>query len=74
MGTAREFNDSLQIVNDRLRVWTGEPIIDRETGSVLLATGDTVKKWTTADMILLPGLIKRRAENWAVFEEGCKAW
>lgn len=75
LGAAREFNDSPQLMpNGKPRIWMGRSIIDKQTGKVLLATGDTVKKWTTASGIPLAGLIKRRAEERAVFEEGCKAW
>lgn len=71
---AREFNDQPQIVNGKPRVWKGRSIIDRQTGAVLLATGDTVKKWTTGAGVPLPGLIKRRAFEREMFEADCAAW
>lgn len=70
---AREFNAAPQIdrATGKPRIWRGRPIVDRQTGAVLLATGDTVKKWTTANSIPLPGLIKRRAKGRELFESGC---
>lgn len=76
MGAAREFNAAPQIDRStgRPRIWRGAPIKDRATGAVLLATGDTIKKWTTAKGRPLAGLIKRRAEEREMFEQGCPAF
>lgn len=70
---AAEFNAVPQIdrTTGKPRIWRGRPLIDRQSGAVLLATGDTVKKWTTANTVPLPGLIKRRAKERALFESGC---
>lgn len=73
---AREMHDAPQIDRRtrRTRVWNGKPIIDRVTGRVLLAKGDTIKKWTTANGVPLPGLILRRERNASQFSQDCDLW
>lgn len=73
---ATEFNASPQIdrATGRPRLWTGRRIIDRSTGAVLQDTGAPIMKWTTGAGIPLPGLIKRRGEERALFEPDCAAW
>lgn len=73
---AREINAMPQIdrKTKKPRIWAGKPIIDRQTGAVLLATGAPIMKWTTANGVPLPGLIKRRAHERAEFEADCDAW
>lgn len=71
---AREFNSAPRIVNGQPHIWTGRPIVDRHRGVVLLNTGAPVMKWTTANGVPLPGLIKRRAEERARFEPDCALW
>lgn len=73
---AREMHDAPQIdrTTGRPRIWTGKPIIDRATGAVLLNRGDSIKKWTTANGIPLPGLILRRQRNAAQFAQDCDQW
>lgn len=61
-------------VTGKPKVWRGKPIISRQTGEVLLATGSPVMKWTTAAGIPLPGLIKRRNTEAAGFAEDCDLW
>lgn len=71
---AREFNAAPQInrfTGQPIR-WHGRPIKDKKTGAILLATGEPVKKWTTANGIPLPGLINRRAIERAKFEADCE--
>lgn len=72
-GAAKELNDEPQIDRrtGKPRIYTGRTIRDRVTGVILLAHGDTIKKWTTAGGVPLPGLIKRRAAERALFETGC---
>lgn len=74
LGAGREFNDAPQIDRrtGRPRIYQGPPIINRRTGVVLLNTGDTIKKWTTAAGVPLPGLMLRRAEERTAFETGCQ--
>lgn len=76
LAAALEFNAAPQIDRaiGRPILWRGKPIIDRQTGKVLLATGATIAKWTTAGGVPLPGLIKRRADERARFEADCPAW
>lgn len=73
---AKQFNAAPQIdrLTTRARIWQGRPIIDRQTGAVLLATGAPIMKWTTANGIPLAGLIKRRAAERAMFEADCDVW
>lgn len=73
-GAAKELNDEPQIDRrtGRPRIYAGRSIVDRTTGQVLLARGDTIKKWTTGGGVPLPGLIKRRAAERALFETGCE--
>ncbi len=73
-GAAREWNASPQIQGGKPRIWRGRPLVDRQTGAVLLATGAPVMKWTTANGVPLPGLIKRRAEERSRFEADCQYW
>lgn len=56
------------------RIWNGRSIVNRDTGAVLLAKGDSVKKWTTAAGTPLPGLILRRERNAAQFRQDCELW
>jgi lysozyme len=76
VAAANEFNASPQInrATGQPIVWRRKPIIDRQTGKVLLATGAPIMKWTTAGGVPLPGLIKRRGEERAMFEADCPAW
>lgn len=73
-GAAREFNSMPQIdpTTKQVRRWSGKTMIHRETGKVLLRTGDPIMKWTTAGGVPLPGLILRRTAERAKFEPGCK--
>ena len=74
LGAAREWNASPQIQGGKPRIWRGQPLVDRQTGAVLLATGAPVMKWTTANGVPLSGLVKRRAEERAMFEADCQYW
>lgn len=72
-GAAIQFN-AAPMLDKRTKmpiVWMGKPIIDRETGTILLNTGEYIKKWTTSNGIPLGGLIKRRNWNRAEFEADC---
>jgi GH24 family phage-related lysozyme (muramidase) len=72
LGAAREWNAAPQLdKSGRPRIWHGRTIRDRQTGAVLLAHGDTIKKFTTAAGQPQPGLIKRRAIERAQFEADC---
>lgn len=73
-GAAREFNAAPQIdrATGKPVIWTGKAIKDRSNGAVLLATGDSVKKWTTDNGRPLAGLILRRAKERAAFEGDCE--
>lgn len=74
-GAGREWGGSPQLdKSGRPRIWQGRSIIDRQTGAVLLARGDTIKKFTTSAGQPLPGLIKRRASERAQWESGCHLW
>lgn len=75
LAAAREWNAAPQLdKNGQPRIWQGRNIIDRQTGAVLLARGDTIKKFTTAAGVPLPGLIKRRAHERAQWEADCQFW
>ena len=73
---AIQINSSPQIdrKTGHSRIWNGKPIIDRQTGQVLQDTGKPIMKWTTSGGVPLPGLIKRRAQQRAIFEADCSAW
>lgn len=89
-GAAREFNSMPQIDRStggprrwagKPIVWRSEPVIHPVTGEtiwsrghVLLNTGDPVMKWTTANGVPLPGLIKRRTLERLAFEADCAEW
>lgn len=75
-GAAYEMHAAPQIdrATGRPRIWQGRSIIDRETGAVLLAKGDSIKKWTTAGGTPMPGLILRRERNAAQFRQDCALW
>lgn len=73
---AKEMHASPQIdrTTGKPRVWRDRSIIDRQTGVVLLGTMAPVMKWTTANGIPLPGLIKRRNTEAAGFAADCDLW
>lgn len=73
---AKEMHASPQIDRStgKVRLWRGKSMIDRQTGAVLLATGAPVMKWTTANSVPLPGLIKRRNTEAAGFAADCDLW
>lgn len=71
---AFEFSDAPKIKKGKVVIWDKPSIIDKSSGDILLAKGDSVKKWTTGNDIPLAGLIKRRRAERALFEADCLAW